>query len=321
MDNNEIKVSVLCTAFNHAKYIRETLDAFVSQVTDFGFEVIVHDDASTDETADIIREYAERFPAIIRPVLQQENQYSQNIDIFKQHINPLVRGKYVALCEGDDYWTDTNKLQKQFDVMENNPECSMSTNAVLVINEDGTPTMKYRPSVAIDEGPIAIERFLEIQHTYPFQTASFFVKSELWFDICNNPPAFRKAADVGDEPILLYMLLYGDIYYLPQCMSVYRAFSVGSWSASNKFSIQKRLRHAECMYEMMRLFDEQTNHAYDCNLDYRRGTVLWLSEEYRELAKKENRAYVKQMSFCKRMFVYLCAVFPFVAKIRGTQKR
>ena len=101
------KITVLCLAYNHAPYIKDALEGFVSQKTRFSFEVIVHDDASTDGTADIIREYARRYPEIIKPVFQKENQYSRGVAIGPTFCFPLVRGEYVALCEGDDYpkWT------------------------------------------------------------------------------------------------------------------------------------------------------------------------------------------------------------------------
>ena len=109
----EMMVSVICLAYNHGKYVRETLEGFVSQKTDFPFEVIVHDDASTDNTADIIREYEKKYPDIIKPIYQVQNQYSQKVDIYKEFELPRMSGKYVAFCEGDDYWSDPYKLQKQ----------------------------------------------------------------------------------------------------------------------------------------------------------------------------------------------------------------
>ena len=125
MDENDIKVSVYCLAYNHEKFIRNTLDGFVSQKTNFKYEVIIHDDASTDNTTNIIREYEEKYPDIIKPIYQTENQYSKGIGIIPNYIVPRIRGKYVAACEGDDYWCDDYKLQKQFDYMEKHSECSM----------------------------------------------------------------------------------------------------------------------------------------------------------------------------------------------------
>lgn len=307
-------VSVVCLAYNHEKYIRQALEGFVSQKTTFPFEVIVHDDASTDGTASIIKEYEEKYPDIIRPIYQEKNQHSQKIPIHKNHTLPLVNGKYVAFCEGDDYWTDAYKLQKQFDKLETHPECSMCTHKIQNVREDGTAMNSFRPSIELPEGGVDTQGFLNIQRYYPFQTASYFMRASLWRKYINDPPAFRRAADVGDEPMLLYMAAHGDIYYLPECMSVYRNNSVGSWSYKNKFNPGRKATHAQKMHEMMRLYDEYTGHAYDCHLPLFRGRALLYNKNFKELLKRENRWYLHQLSFAKRVFVYMGAVFPFMGR-------
>ncbi len=153
---DEIKVSVYCLAYNHAEYIRKTLEGFVMQKTNFKFEVFVHDDASTDETATIIKEYAEKYPDIIKPIFQTENQYSKKIGIVKTFIYPLMRGKYIACCEGDDYWTDENKLQIQADILDNNNNISLVTHKVRMISENGELLNCFFPNkkLKISEGII-----------------------------------------------------------------------------------------------------------------------------------------------------------------------
>lgn len=113
-------VSIRCLTYNHAPYIRQCLDGFVMQKTNFKFEAIVHDDASTDGTADIVREYATKYPDIIKPILETENQYSKHDGSLKRIMNAAISpsAKYIAMCEGDDYWTDPYKLQKQVDFLE-----------------------------------------------------------------------------------------------------------------------------------------------------------------------------------------------------------
>lgn len=117
-------VSIRCTVYNHEPYLRQCLDGFVMQKTLFPFEAIVHDDASTDKSADIIREYAAKYPHIIKPVYQKENQYSKHDDSIDRYLREATSpyARYFAFCEGDDYWTDPNKLQKQVDFMEEHPE-------------------------------------------------------------------------------------------------------------------------------------------------------------------------------------------------------
>ena len=118
-------VSIRCIAYNQEKYIEDTLNGFLMQKTDFPFEIIVHDDASTDRTAKIIKEYADRFPHIIQPILETENQYSKGGTHLADRVKPYLRGKYIALCEGDDYWIDPSKLQKQIDFLESHSDFGM----------------------------------------------------------------------------------------------------------------------------------------------------------------------------------------------------
>lgn len=115
-------VSILCDAYNHEKFIKEALDGFLNQKTTFPFEIIVHDDASTDKTPAILKEYAEKYPLIVKCILQKENQYSKKINFWSDITFPMAKGKYIALCEGDDYWIDEFKLQKQVDFLENNSD-------------------------------------------------------------------------------------------------------------------------------------------------------------------------------------------------------
>ena len=127
-------VSICCITYNHAPYIRQCLDGFVMQKTNFTFEVLVHDDASTDDTADIIREYEARYPGIIKPIYQTENQYSQGVNVNRTYNYPRAHGKYIALCEGDDYWTDPLKLQKQVDFLEANENVMMVYTGFQTVN-------------------------------------------------------------------------------------------------------------------------------------------------------------------------------------------
>ena len=120
MDNQEILVSIKCLVYNHEPYLRQCLEGFVMQKTNFRFEAIVHDDASTDGSAAIIREYAEQYPDIIKAMYETENQYSKHDGSLRRIVNSACKGKYIAICEGDDYWIDPLKLQKQVDFLEKN---------------------------------------------------------------------------------------------------------------------------------------------------------------------------------------------------------
>lgn len=118
-------VSICCITYNHASYIRQCLDGFLMQKTSFPFEIIINDDCSVDGTTEIIREYADKYPNLIRPVYHDENQYQKGIrGMFQKFIFPIAKGKYIAMCEGDDYWIDSMKLQNQVEFLNNNPNIS-----------------------------------------------------------------------------------------------------------------------------------------------------------------------------------------------------
>lgn len=142
---NEILVSISCITYNHSAYIRQCLDGMLMQQTTFGFEILIHDDCSTDGTDDIIREYASRYPQIIKPLFEEENQYQQGKPIGTIVWNlPRAKGKYIAMCEGDDYWTDPLKLQKQVDFMEANSEYVLCCHRYKIYNQnDGTWDKDY----------------------------------------------------------------------------------------------------------------------------------------------------------------------------------
>lgn len=142
-DTSPLMVSIRCITYNHEPYIRQCLEGFVMQKTNFRFEAIVHDDASTDGTADIIREYAEKYPDIIKPILETENQYSKHDGSLNRIMNEACKGKYMAICEGDDYWTDPRKIQLQVDFLESHPDYSAISSNSYVIKEDGRFYQKF----------------------------------------------------------------------------------------------------------------------------------------------------------------------------------
>ena len=132
----EPTLSIICLTYNHAAFIRKTLESFLQQETDFPFEVIVHDDASTDATAAIIAEYAARYPGIVKPIYQQQNQFSLGVP-FSTRLFARAAGRYIAYCEGDDYWTDPRKLQIQVDFLERHHDYVLTYHDAFMFNTQG----------------------------------------------------------------------------------------------------------------------------------------------------------------------------------------
>ncbi len=249
------KVSILCITYNHAKFIRQALDGFVMQKTNFPFEVIVHDDASTDGTADIVREYAEKYPDIIKPILQTENQWSRGVSIWKAHMWPRIRGEYVALNEGDDYWTDPCKLQKQIDFMDAHPDFSVCFHPVRVIWDDKRspdyifPTPKFRFNKTV------LELSDLLQHNF-IQTNSVVYR---WRPECAE--LFPDGILPGDWYLHLLHAQVGKIGFLPDVMSVYRRNAGGIWTGS----FESDDWFIKCAFPCMKFYKSamtQFNHDY-----------------------------------------------------------
>lgn len=128
-------VSICCITYNHAPYIRQCLEGFLMQKTSFPFEIIINDDCSTDGTTDIIREYERKYPDFIKPIYHIDNQYQKGVrGMFATFCFPKAQGKYIALCEGDDYWIDPLKLQKQVDYLESYDDCGLVHTYVEYVN-------------------------------------------------------------------------------------------------------------------------------------------------------------------------------------------
>lgn len=230
-ETNAPLVSIRCITYNHEKYIRDALEGFVMQKTNFKFEAIVHDDASTDNTAAIIREYAEKYPDIIKPIFETENQYSKHDGSLTRIVNTACKGKYIAYCEGDDYWTDPNKLQKQVDLMESNPNCTLCYHACKNIYEDENIYYPFGETVKETYNRVNIL-------SYPFQTATVLLKKEvLTSDIYRK--AIATQCSSGDILIFLSASTLGAIKGINEQMSVYRrhgnGVSISMWGKKNLY--------------------------------------------------------------------------------------
>lgn len=250
----DVMVSVQCITYNHEKYIRKALDGFVMQKTNFKFEVIVHDDASTDGTADIIREYAEKYDFII-PIFQKENQYSKGVSFGPKYIHPLMQGWYIAFCEGDDYWTDPYKLQTLYDYMSAHDECSMCCHAYENI-EANTEKVVEEIHTLQSDGTITIQK--AIKYDNPTQLASQMFRRECIID----KPEIYQNRGVGDYTVLLYAATLGEIHYIDTVMARHRIAADGSWTNRVYRNRSLRVNHHENMISFLTDFDNYYNNLY-----------------------------------------------------------
>ena len=260
MENSRIKVSVYCITYNHEKYIRDALEGIVKQKTNFRYEVFVHDDASTDNTQEIVKEYAKKYPGIIFPILQTENQYSQGIHIFKTHILPKMNGEYIAICEGDDYWIDEYKIQKQVDFLDNNSEYSACVHNSLVLDLKKHESRLFNS--AYEDYDLKIEHVLT-EGGSDYQTASLMYRKKFADEIfyTKTPDFFSKAKGFGDYPLAIYLTLSGKVRYFSEIMSAYRVGVCGSWS--ERVKDRKKCHEVyNSIINMLLSVDEYTDYKY-----------------------------------------------------------
>lgn len=218
MEKN-ILLSICCLAYNHEPFIRQCLDGFVMQKTNFNFEILINDDASTDGTADIIREYEIKYPDIIKPIYQKENQYSKGVPVFINLLS-LAQYKYIAVCEGDDYWTDPNKLQKQVDFMEANYDYSVCAHETLVVNEKTNSAPIFFRDFPSNAFKGRYKNIYTIEDT--FESILYHTSSVLMRNIGFQDLSFFSNIVSVDNVLTSYCASFGKIYVLDDVMSVYR---------------------------------------------------------------------------------------------------
>lgn len=237
-----IRLTVICITYNHVRFLRRALDGFVSQKTDFEFEVLLHDDASTDGTTEIVREYAARYPEVIRPMYETENQYAKGVPFVRDKMWPLVRGEYVAVCEGDDYWTDEHKLQKQVDWLDAHPDSNLCFHPVRVVFDDGSERETVFPDFKGSEKGFDVSFDSLLRRNF-IQTNSVVYRWQLKGREDEVPSGIAP----GDWFIHLLHAEHGTIGFLPDVMACYNRHPGGIWwgsqNRSDAFFIRMGLRH------------------------------------------------------------------------------
>ena len=219
----ECKVSIISITYNQNRYLQRAVDSFLAQKTDFEFEIILHDDASTDGTRDIVQAYADKYPGKVRAYLEKENQYSKGVDFVAELIRNAAKGQYIALCEGDDFWMDEHKLQRQYDALEAHPECDMCACRGCTVTEDGqTVVSEIRP--ADHDCILPVEDVIKGGGQYLVSAGLFFRKS-----LFDEMLPFEKVIPLDYEQ-QIKGALRGGIYYIDKTMAAYRRYAEGSWT-------------------------------------------------------------------------------------------
>ena len=248
-------VSICCLAYNHEAYIRQCLDGFMMQKTTFPIEILIHDDASTDNTADIIREYEKKYPTIIKPIYQVENQYSKGVRVGVVYNLSRVRGKYVALCEGDDYWIDPLKLQKQVDFLEGHPEYTLSHTAFEFYYQNNSTFKKFENKKTAEYSKDQLISAILNDNSYRIQTNTALYPVSIFQDILDeNPFLFSGFFLMGDTQLWCCLASRGKVHYLKDITAVYR---VADGSACRSLIPKTNYRfHLSCWELRWYLFDK-----------------------------------------------------------------
>ena len=227
-EEQPLMVTIRCLTYNHEPYIRQCLEGFVMQKTNFRFEAIVHDDASTDGTAAIIREYAEKYPDIIKPIYETENQYSKHDGSLSRIMNANMHGKYVAMCEGDDYWIDPLKLQKQVDFLENHPKYSLTCHRYSIFDQE--------KKIMSDDGHNKLfgdKIGLEFTHDMPAwiaKTLTLLFRRDASYEYCTYKGKKR------DSALVYFLLKNGKGYCFNEVMGGYRLHKGGVFGKQSLYT-------------------------------------------------------------------------------------
>ena len=265
---SDIEVTIIVEAYNHEKYLDKCLESLVTQKTNFRYEILINDDMSTDNTRRIIENYYAEFPSMIVPLFQAENQYSKGVSIPFDVLYSEIRGRYIAFCEGDDFWRDENKLQRQYDALEQNKNCSFCVHNVIMVEENGdmrSTMIPQNPSrIPSKDGVISANDFAKLVFcgNYPFQTSSYFFRRELFEIVTNGKLPVQRLTN--DDYVLLYLASLSDVYYIDLPMSCYRQNAKGSWSSEHpvEAALEVRERFTSTM-KAEAIFGKYVDGKYD----------------------------------------------------------
>lgn len=305
-------VSILCHTYNHEAYIAQAIDSFLCQKTNFRFEICIHDDKSTDRTAQIIGDYKRKYPHLIKVITQSINQYSQGKVVSLLNFQQST-GEFLAFCEGDDYWTDPYKLQKQIDYLLNHVGCSLVAHAYLSKNQLSKLSFRHQYSKEnkIVESKEILESFNPI-----FHLNSLVMKRV----VVSSMPDFYKELGTIDYVIQFSALINGQIFYMKDFMSVYRTGLNKSWTSMNAMNFEKLNQSYMKKRVFLEHFNLQTSAKYskiiqkhlayiDFMIKIRSKTKMRFSELY---------DFIENMPIMKKVQLILEYLFPNLSiKIRN----
>lgn len=293
---SKVKVSVVSITYNQEKYVAEMLESVVSQKTSFAFEVLVADDGSTDKTREIIRQYADKYPDIVKPILREKNIGAWNnfTDAFKK-----ATGSYIALCEGDDYWTNPEKLQKQVDFLDKHPDYSICFHKTRVVYEG----IDKKDSIYPDVDDLKWYNFKELLSINYIPTASVMYRRQNYSDLAPDMMP-------GDWYLHVYHAKFGKIKIINEVMSVYRKHKGGIWW---DFDTNRDLIWHKYGFSYVRLYDSFLDAVKDQPAEYAAIVKKLIYETIQSIARvdvkfKDKKLDVIADAFPQYILPFMCYI-------------
>lgn len=292
-------VAIHCLVYNHEPYLRDCLEGFVMQQTNFPFVAIVHDDASTDNSAAIIREYEEKYPHIFKPIYEIENQYSKRDGSLERIMNEAIEAtcaKYVAMCEGDDYWTNPLKLQKQVEILEADESLMLCCTNCSVVDNHSVEIQAVRGGVVRDDiaGRYNLRDFFRDNHQYP--TLSVVYRRTHTEEISEKYARTRNAF-LGDWTLWICLLIYGDAYFLNEVTCAYRVNPTSVTHTVNRVARAKANRDID-----LAVADILPSEYADVSARLRKVDWVWVSLLF---AYKAEKKYFRMLG-CAFVAIFKC---------------
>ena len=269
-------VTICCITFNHGPYLRKTLEGFLRQETDFPVRILIHDDASDDDTISILREYEQRYHNV-DVIYEEKNQFSRGVNIAFDILLPKIESKYIAICEGDDYWTDSHKLARQIEFMEMNSDCIMTVhNGVKKCCDTMVETVinPFKTTKYLDDE----EMFMAFMNNPP--TASFVLRR----DGLENYPDFIREAPVVDDVLRLYLYSKGRVFYFDDVMCCRHVNHDFSWNRLIQEDAELYENYVRRILDFYVKYDSYTSLKYH---DLILQVMRKITSRYRHISGKE----------------------------------
>lgn len=301
----DVVLSIACITYNHEAFIADAIEGFLLQITDFDYEILIGEDCSTDNTMSIIEAYKEKYPEKIKVITSMHNVG------FRQNITRLLeqaQGKYVAICEGDDYWIDSHKLQLQVDYMESHTECSYTYHGTRYM--DGNTGRFMHEFRSYQKDCISPIEDIIIHGGGFVPSASVVYRKSCWQEV---PKSYIQGS-VGDYPRQIILASRGTVYYFDKIMSIYRYRHNDSWTSLHMNNGANKIKHSHSMIKTLNLINMETEGKYDAAIKQALAEhtfkIAYYNFDLKAILKKEHRTVLKKMPLIKRWKLYFRCIFP-----------